>query len=173
MALKSVAPILKFSLVSWDQRLEICDENKLFSTRVLGAKSPDLSLAKFTSSTFAKLSSHAGGLYHFAACLISSPLLLNVTTFFLQLASAKAPLQAKIEDMEDAMQHLQDKFDKVKAENERVRYSFSFCVHNNLQKKYLLYQRKQSVTSGTQQAVWCHMQIYTCRLEKSFKFNIM
>lgn len=37
-----------------------------------------------------------------------------------QLASARAPLQAKIEDMEDAMQHLQDKFNKVKAENDRV-----------------------------------------------------
>lgn len=38
------------------------------------------------------------------------------------MASARAPLQAKIEDMEDAMQHLQDKFDKVKAENDRVRF---------------------------------------------------
>ena len=51
---------------------------------------------------------------------------LNCTGFFQpQLASARAPLQAKIEDMEDAMQHLQDKFDKVKAENDRVRFLFS------------------------------------------------
>lgn len=45
---------------------------------------------------------------------------MNNTIIFLQLANARAPLQAKIEDMEDAMQHLQDKFNKVKAENERV-----------------------------------------------------
>lgn len=44
----------------------------------------------------------------------------NTRMFVLQLASARAPLQAKIEDMEDAMQHLQDKFNKVKAENDRV-----------------------------------------------------
>ena len=45
--------------------------------------------------------------------------------FQFQLASARAPLQAKIEDMEDVMQHLQDKLDKVKAENDRVRFLFS------------------------------------------------
>ncbi|KAJ7378123.1 hypothetical protein OS493_024788 [Desmophyllum pertusum] len=38
-----------------------------------------------------------------------------------QLANARAPLQAKIADMEDAMQHLQDKFNKVKADNERLK----------------------------------------------------
>ena len=54
-------------------------------------------------------------------------LCLNFIVFFFQfqLASARAPLQAKIEDMEDAMQHLQDKLDKVKAENGRVRFLFS------------------------------------------------
>lgn len=45
--------------------------------------------------------------------------------FQYQLASARAPLQAKIEDMEDTMQRLQDKFNKVKADNDRVSYLFS------------------------------------------------
>ena len=40
--------------------------------------------------------------------------------FFLQLANARAPLQAKISDMEDEMEHLQDKLGKLKADNERV-----------------------------------------------------
>ena len=50
--------------------------------------------------------------------------LYYVFFFLFQLASARAPLQAKIEDMEDAMQHLQDKFNKVKADNDRVRVLF-------------------------------------------------
>ena len=45
--------------------------------------------------------------------------------FHYQLASARAPLQAKIEDMEDAMQNLQDKLNKVKADNDRVSYLFN------------------------------------------------
>ena len=52
---------------------------------------------------------------------------LNRTVFCLfqyQLASARAPLQAKIEDMEDAIERLQDKFNKVKAENDRVSFLF-------------------------------------------------
>ena len=44
--------------------------------------------------------------------------------FLSQLASARAPLQAKIRDMEDEMQHLQDKLGKVKADNQRVTYQF-------------------------------------------------
>ena len=61
------------------------------------------------------------------SCHADPTFYLNCTGFFFQsqLASARAPLQAKIEDMEDAMQHLQDKFDKVKAENDRVRFLFS------------------------------------------------
>ena len=42
------------------------------------------------------------------------------TFFFLQLANARAPLQAKIRDMEDEMQHLQDKLGKLTADNEMV-----------------------------------------------------
>lgn len=54
--------------------------------------------------------------------LWSTLLLSDILTreSYLQLASARAPLQAKIADMKDDMEHLQDKFNKVKAENERV-----------------------------------------------------
>ena len=44
--------------------------------------------------------------------------------FFSQLAGARAPLQAKIRDMEDEMQHLQDKLGKVKADNQKVTFYF-------------------------------------------------
>lgn len=44
--------------------------------------------------------------------------------FSSQLAGARAPLQAKIRDMEDEMQHLQDKLGKVKADNQKVTFCF-------------------------------------------------
>lgn len=44
--------------------------------------------------------------------------------FFSQLTGARAPLQAKIRDMEDDMQHLQDKLGKVKADNQKVTFCF-------------------------------------------------
>ena len=44
--------------------------------------------------------------------------------FFVQLSSAREPLQAKIRELEKDMQKLEKKFSKAKAENEKVRTHF-------------------------------------------------
>lgn len=74
--------------------------------------------------------------------------------FQYQLASARAPLQAKIEDMEDAMQRLQDKFNKVKADNDRVSYLFRLRTSRHTKVSCRDYVSKTMGCNINNSAIW-------------------
>ena len=93
------------------------------------------------------------------SCYKGCPILIQVFFFMMpffqyQLASARAPLQAKIEDMEDAMERLQDKFNKAKAENDRVSYLFSLRASRHTKVSRRDYVSKTKGCNINNSAIW-------------------